>query len=331
MKNLPKFSIITPTFNNEEMIGNFLEKIKMQDYPKELIEILIIDGGSKDKTIEISKKFRVRIANNPERLAEPAITLGMSIATGDLMMILAVDNFLNNRNSLKTFANVFEDKKIYAAFPKHTSSKNDTFYTKYINTFTDPYNHFVYGYAANSRTFHKMYKTLDHTDTYDVYDYSSNDTKPMIALAQGFTVRKGFRRKKEDQFDDINPILDLVDKEKKLAYVYSIPLYHHTVHSMDHFIRKQRWATRNALEGKKYGIASRTNRLSGSQKLKIKLWPFYALSFFIPLGVGIYGAIRDREEIWLFHPFICLISAYASILEIIVYNTTSKEIVSRQK
>ncbi len=331
MKSLQKISILTPTYNNQEMIREFLEKLDKQKYPKELIEILIIDGGSSDKTLEIAKTFKVKIVNNPERLAEPAITIGMSIAKGDLMMILAVDNFLNNKKSLKIFANVFEDKDIYAAFPKHASTKNDTLYTKYTNTFTDPYNHFVYGYAANSRTFHKIYKTLDHTDTYDVYDYSSNDTRPMIALAQGFAVRQGFRRKKEDQFDDINPILDLVDKKKKLAYVYSVPLYHRTVHSMDHFIRKQRWATRNALERKKYGIASRTNRLSGSQKMKMKLWPFYAFSFFIPLTVGIYGAVTDREKIWLFHPFICFLSAYASILEIIVYNTTSKEIVSRQK
>ncbi len=331
MNKLPKISILTPTYNNDGMIDSFLKNIQKQNYPQEKIELLILDGGSKDKTLKIARKYKVSIIHNPHRLAEPAITLGMSRCTGDLMMILAVDNFLTNRNSLKTFADVFQDKNIYAAFPRHESSNKDTIYTKYTNTFTDPYNHFIYGYSANSRTFHRIYKTIERTNTYAVYDYSSNPTRPLIALAQGFTVRRGFRRKKSDEYDDINPILDLLDKKKKMAYVYSIPLYHHTVHSMDHFIRKQRWATRNALEKKRYGMALRSNRLSKVQKVRMKLWPFYACSFFIPLTVSLWGLIRDKQTIWLFHPIICLLSAYASILEIIVYNTTTKAIVSRQK
>jgi glycosyltransferase involved in cell wall biosynthesis len=331
MKPFPKISIITPTYNSQEMVKNFLQLISKQDYPKHLIEMLIIDGGSTDKTLEIVKKFKVKIINNPDKLAEPAITLGMSVATGDLMIVLAVDNFLTNKNSLKVIAGVFEDQNIYAAFPRHESTKNDTIYTKYINTFTDPYNHFVYGYAANARTFHKVYKTLEHYKNYDVYDYSSNHTQPMIALAQGFTIRKGFRRKKSQAFDDIQPVMDILRNKKKIAYIHSVPLYHHTVHSMDHFIRKQRWATRNALENRKYGVALRAKGLSAKQKMRMKLWPIYSLSFFIPFAVAIWGYIYEKKAIWLFHPFICFISAYASILEIIVYNTTSKAIVSRQK
>lgn len=331
MATLPKISILTPTYNNQDMIVNFLETIKQQKYPKNRIELLILDGGSTDKTKELAKKYHVKIVHNPERLAEPAITLGMSLAKGDLMVVLAVDNFLNDPYSLKKFAEVFSDKKIYAAFPRHESTSSDTIYTKYINTFTDPYNHFVYGYAANARTFHRVYKTVEHNSIYDVYDYSTSPVRPMIAFAQGFMIRSNFRRKKRDAFDDIRPILDLLDQKKKMAYVHSVPLYHHTVHSLNHFIRKQRWATRNALERKKYGIVLRADQLSESQRQRIKLWPLYALSIVAPMAVSIHGFIRDKQKIWFFHPVACFLSAYASILEIIVYNTTHKQIVSRQK
>ncbi len=330
MKSLPKISILVPTFNNQSMIGDFLELLQKQSYPKKLLEILVLDGGSTDNTLSIAKKYDVRIIHNPQRLAEPAITLGMSKATGEIMMVLAVDNFLENPESLKIIAQVFDDRSIYAAFPKHESSKEDTIYTKYVNTFTDPYNHFVYSNAANARTFHKVYKTLVHNAIYDVYDYSSSPDKPLIAFAQGFAIRKGFVRKKQDAFDDVRPVLDLLDQKKSIAYIHSVPLYHHTIHSLDHFIRKQRWATRNALEKKQYGITHRVVHLSKFQQLRIKIWPLYAFSIVAPLFVGIVRAIQDQELLWLLEPYMCFFSACASFLEVIVYNSTNKPSVSRQ-
>lgn len=331
MKNVPRISVLTPTYNNENIIKAFLETLKSQNYPQNKIEILILDGGSTDNTLAIAKKYKVKIRHNPDRLAEPAITLGMSLATGDLMIILAVDNFLEDKESLMKIAKTFANKSIYAAFPKQDSTREDTIYTKYINTFTDPYNHFVYGDAANARTFHKIYKTIVHTNIYDVYDYLSCPDQPMIAFAQGFVIRGGYRRRKSDAFDDIRPIMDIIKKKKEIAYMYSVPLYHHTVHSMDHFFRKQRWATRNALEKKKYGIALRKQELSSAQQFRIKLWPLYALTFLPPLFVGIWNALREKQSIWLFHPIICFLSAYASVLEILLYNKSNKSPVSRQK
>ncbi len=330
MTNRPFISILTPTYNADKILKAFLETLDKQDYPKNKMEILILDGGSTDKTLSLAKKYNTKIYHNKKRLAEPAITLGMSVAKGDLMMVLAVDNLLYDQKSFMKMAEVFADKEIYGAFPKQESSPKDTIYTKYINTFTDPYNHFVYGYAANGRTFSRIYKTLEHNDIYDVYDYSSNDVRPMMAFAQGFTVRKGFQRKKRDAMDDINPLYDLLDQKKKIAYVHSVSLYHHTIHSLDHFMRKQRWATRNALEKKKYGIILRVERLSEQQKLKIKLWPVYSLTLVAPLLISLYGVMRDKKSIWLLHPVLCFLSAYASFVEIIVYKTTYKPIVSRQ-
>lgn len=331
MKSFPFLSVLTPTYNAEKLIKTFLETIAKQKYPKNKIEILIIDGGSTDKTLEIAKHYKIKIYFNKARLAEPAITMGMSVAKGELMIILAVDNLLTDRNSFLKIAKTFENKKIDAAFPKQESTKNDTLYTKYVNTFTDPYNHFVSGYAANGRTFNRIYKTIEHNDIYDIYDYASSKVRPMIALAQGFTIRKGFKRRKNDAMDDIRPVYDLLDHKKTVAYVHSISLYHHTIANLDHFIRKQRWATRNSLDNQKYGIILREKQLSGQQKLRIKIWPIYALTIVAPLLVSIWGLIRDRDPIWLFHPVLCFLSAYASVIEIIAYKTTNKPRISREQ
>jgi len=59
IKNLPAVSIIIPVYNNEENIGKLIESLLKSDYPKELLEIIIVDNGSNDRTKEIIKKYPV--------------------------------------------------------------------------------------------------------------------------------------------------------------------------------------------------------------------------------------------------------------------------------
>ena len=326
----PLLSIIIPTFNNEKDVPRFFASISMQSYPKNRLEIIVADGGSTDTTVSLLKERGVTVVNNPYRLAEPGISLGMNKAKGDLVMVLALDNFYKDRNALKTIVRIFDNSKIYAAFTKHDSEVDYGIFSKYHNTFTDPFNHFVYGYAANARTFHRLYKTLEDNTTYTYYDYPSNKIKPMIAFAQGFTIRGKYVRKPEDFFDDCKPIIELISQHKIIVYVHSVSIYHDTIRDLAHFVKKQQWATQNALSKKNYGLYHRINNFTHFQQLKVIIWPFYALSLFFPFLRSIFGLIDDQDPIWLFHPIVCWLSAFASISEVIRYNLTEKKYISRQ-
>jgi len=315
MDNFPSLSIITPTLNNGRDIGAFLEGIRNQDYPQDKIEILIVDGGSTDDTLSFARKYRATIYPNDRVLAEPGVDLGIQKAKGDILMVLAVDNLYSNKGALATLIKAFENPKVYAALPKQDSGATDSMYTKYTNVFTDPFNHFVYGYAANARTFHKIYTTLEHNDLYDVYDFSSQKIKPIIALAQGFSMRRGFVKRERNEMDDIQPILDLIGEGRQIAYVHSVSLYHHTIKDLRHFMRKQRWAARNALAGERYGINSRANVLTPGQKVKARLFPLYSLTIVIPCINSVYHWIKDGESLWLFHPFISFVSGVSIAYE----------------
>ena len=152
----------------------------------------------------------------------------------------------------------------------------------------------------------------------------------MIAFAQGFSIRGGYKRDENDTFDDFLPIIKLIENRKKIAYIHSIPLYHHTIKNLRHFIKKQRWATRNVLSNKNYGINYRLKYLTLSQKIKIKLWPFYAFSIILPVAQSLYGLSRDGEVIWLLHPVMCFVSAASSVREYFNYILNKEKIVSRQ-
>ena len=58
-EDLPSISIVIPTYNSERTLSLCLGSIAEQDYPREKIEIIIADGGSKDRTLEIAEKFGV--------------------------------------------------------------------------------------------------------------------------------------------------------------------------------------------------------------------------------------------------------------------------------
>lgn len=316
-----KLSIVTPTLNNEKEIKNFIYLIRRQNFPKNQYEIVISDGGSKDKTMEIARKMGARVIKNPHVFADPGVSLGIAASKGEILIVLACDNIFEDKDAFNKIVKVFDNKAVIAAFPVHSSSKSDSIFTKYINTFTDPFNHFVYGYAANGRTFKKIYKTLFSNDIYDLYDFSSAPDKPLIAVAQGFSVRAGFTRSRKSKFDDVLPVIELVAQKKKIAFVHSVKLYHHTVRDFKHFANKQAWATINALQRKNYGISHRINYLSSSQKKRFKLWPLYSLTILPPFIRAIYHLVKDREKMWIFHPFLCIISAYASAWGALIYLT----------
>jgi glycosyltransferase involved in cell wall biosynthesis len=90
--NYPKITFSIPTYNAEKHLVACLNSIKRQKYPKEKLEILVADGGSEDRTVEIAKEFGARVLNNPKRLADYGAKINAKNATGDLFVIFAADN-----------------------------------------------------------------------------------------------------------------------------------------------------------------------------------------------------------------------------------------------
>jgi len=58
MGNMPKISIVIPIFNEEEYIAKCLDSIIESDYDKNNMEVLLIDGGSTDKTVKIIHEYQ---------------------------------------------------------------------------------------------------------------------------------------------------------------------------------------------------------------------------------------------------------------------------------
>ena len=86
-------SVICPIYNEEEYINQCIESILMQDYPKNDLEILFVDGMSKDKTRDIVKEYSekypfIHLLDNPKKIVPCAMNIGIKASRGDIIIRL---------------------------------------------------------------------------------------------------------------------------------------------------------------------------------------------------------------------------------------------------
>ncbi len=100
--HLPKITVITPTYNAQSTIQNCIESVLQQDYDN--IEYLIVDGLSRDNTIDIIKSFKnqkIIFFSEKDNGIYDALNKGIKLATGEWIYILGADDKLFSRTILK--------------------------------------------------------------------------------------------------------------------------------------------------------------------------------------------------------------------------------------
>jgi glycosyltransferase involved in cell wall biosynthesis len=112
-----KVSLITVSFNSATTINDTINSINNQDYKN--IEYIVIDGDSKDGTIEILEQAGNKITHwisEPDSGIYDAMNKGLQLATGEIVGILNSDDFYFDDHIISTVANAFEDKNVDAVF-----------------------------------------------------------------------------------------------------------------------------------------------------------------------------------------------------------------------
>ncbi|MCW4000088.1 MAG: glycosyltransferase [Candidatus Bathyarchaeota archaeon] len=63
--SLPKVSIIVASYNNQDTIGECLRSVLALDYPEGFLEVIVMDGVSKDSTVQIAQQFPIKVVSLP--------------------------------------------------------------------------------------------------------------------------------------------------------------------------------------------------------------------------------------------------------------------------
>lgn len=107
LERYPKISVITPSFNQAEYLERTIQSVLSQNYPN--LEYIIFDGGSKDYSLDIIKKYEKKIAywkSEKDKGPADAINKGLKMATGEIIGWLNSDD-VYTKNSLFRVAEEF--------------------------------------------------------------------------------------------------------------------------------------------------------------------------------------------------------------------------------
>jgi glycosyltransferase involved in cell wall biosynthesis len=89
--NLPTVSLIAPCRNEKAFIEKAIKTILHNDYPEELIELLVVDGMSTDGTREVIRKMaeqddRIKLLDNPQKIVPAAMNIGIRASRGEYII-----------------------------------------------------------------------------------------------------------------------------------------------------------------------------------------------------------------------------------------------------
>lgn len=140
-----KISIITVTFNRAHIIRDCIEGVLKQNFKD--YEYIIVDGASKDNTVEILKEYEekfqkvsadskgfkptFRWISEPDKGLYDAINKGFKMAKGEVVGIINSDDFFPTSETFTHIAKAFEDPKVEAVY----GDSLNVFDTKMENTY----------------------------------------------------------------------------------------------------------------------------------------------------------------------------------------------------
>lgn len=318
----PKVSFIIPTLNAATILPKCLASIRKQRYPQKRIEIIIADGGSKDKTLLIAKKFGAKIIKNPDVLHEPGKTRAAAIATGDILFYTDADNILSHNLWLQRMTKPYcDDPTIMGFLPLTIPAPDSNSLDRYLGYLcADPFTWFVYGDAISGEGFKQLYTPLKRTHDYSVYQLPVTDP-PMFGLSQGVGTNRKYKRGKQASVDDILAGIELIKNHGTVAYVYNTGVYHYHVAGFVNFIKKYNWRIKNNLSQKikGMGLVNRQKYFTKKRKLRMVLFIPYSLSLVFPIVDSLRLFLKYKDSVLLLHTPVCIILSIIICYQTLTY------------
>lgn len=110
----PKVSIVIPVFNEEKHISSTITAILNSNYPKDKLEVIVVNDGSTDKTLQVISSFsNVKIINFSENRGKRyAFAAGVQSAGGEIIVCLDSDTIVDP-DAIKNLVQPFIDPKVY--------------------------------------------------------------------------------------------------------------------------------------------------------------------------------------------------------------------------
>lgn len=182
---MPEASIVIRTLNEEKRLGNLLEALKAQTFQK--YEVIIVDSGSSDRTLEIAKKYPVRIIEIASRdfTFGYALNVGCKESRGKYLVFASAHVLPLDAQWLENLLKPFENQQVAMVYGKQRGTAKSKFSERrdFMRLFQDAAanSHVPLSYANNANA--AVRRDLWERERFDEYLFGLED----IAWARALT------------------------------------------------------------------------------------------------------------------------------------------------
>lgn len=303
---------ITVTYNSERTLRQCLQSIVGQDYPEELLEVLVVDGGSRDNTLNIAKSLGARIIHEDTGSPEGAKSIGLSNARNQLIAFIASDNILPHKNWMKIMVEPFDqDEKIIATQPlRYAYRCQDTPLNRYFALFgvNDPVPYYLDKRDRLSWMEDEWSLPAIARDMGNYYRVRFTPANMPTLGDNGFIIRKEILMKARcspEEYFHIDVNYDLVKLGFDTYGIVKTDILHVTGERFFNFFRKRmRYMEELYLRD---SSRRRYKIYKPAERWKLIKYIVYSLTLVEPTFRSIKGYLRIRDWAWFLHPLMCWI------------------------
>jgi glycosyltransferase involved in cell wall biosynthesis len=312
--SLPSISVVIPTLNSGRYLSECLQSLIIQDYPRELLEIIVVDGGSQDQTLDIARQYGAeQVLENLLVTGEAGKARGVSHATNDLILMVDSDNVLVGDTWLRQMVRpIMEDPSVISSeCLRWEYRREDHFVNRYqaLTGINDPMSLFIGNYDRWSelrRRWTDYPMCVEEREGWYRVELAWSHVPTMGA--NGYIVRREAYSKIDvgDYLFDIDAVHELVAAGLNVIARVDVPIRHYYCDSVRRFYQKTRRRTDDFFYFRRLGM--RTYPWTSRQRLGVLRF-IAATVLLVPLMADVVrGHRRVADPAWLFHLPACWIT-----------------------
>ncbi len=325
-------SIIVPTLDAQRTLRNTLRSISRQSYPAADIEILVIDGGSEDDTLQIAREYGCSVLANEKVQQEYAKHLGLLQARGEYLMFVDADEVLDNPDDIRIKVDTLrrEESPIFIGSSGYKKPPGASPINDYINLFADPFAAFMYRMPYDSRAYvpsmRLRYTVIREDAEAIVLAFTPRDELPLMDLAAGVLIHAPrLASVLGGTANDAAVIPQLLYRASLHSHTMGLtkhcPITHDSADTLARYLRKLMWRVvvnvhYPALPGT--GYSNRLAFQNAGMRLKRLLFVPYAITMIGPALESVVVAIRRSCPVALIHAPLSLFLALYILFQVLL-------------
>jgi glycosyltransferase involved in cell wall biosynthesis len=314
--DMPSISIVIPTYNSEKTIEACLESIVNQNYPKDKIEVIIVDGGSKDKTIKIIESFtkllKVKIVHEKTGRPEAATAIGYNYAKSDLIANIPSDNVLPHNEWLNQMVEPFKRfKEVVATQPlRYSYKRNLGLLDRYFALFgvNDPISYYLNKRDRLSWLEEGWSLLGDAKDIGNFFLVKFNLSEVPTLGANGYIVKREIVQKVTSNvfnFFHIDSNLDLIRMGYNLYGIVKTDIIHQSGEKFLKYFQRRIRYLQIYFRDKNRRRYHLYNPSSYVDKINLLKFIAFSLTMVRPTYDAIKGYKKIPDKAWFLHPIVC--------------------------